>query len=530
MKKSIWSRKRILYTICFFLFCLIDNRVKNCSPLDGYGEVFRDLMGVVMAIIIFSHYRLADFKRWKIPYLVFSAICMIGAPVVYLMGKEYVSFPVDFAVIIVDVVLFGYILIHTFIHIVVEKNKPRLNVKLAAVWGIMMLLMIVSGSHYIWPLAYLLMFGCFYLTDFTRQEQEDLFQGMLNGIILSFFILQGLCFVVRPFDYADARYRGFFANPNWNALYYLEVLAAVYAKIIYVTKKQFSKWIRCYYWLGAGVVLGFEFMTIGRSGWVTAIVMTIWFLWFMGRLKVQKRYLKNAMILVLCFLLTFPLCFSAARYLPPVFHHVHWFYGEWSEDKVHSWDKWDSDKFIDLDEFADAALGRIIKSFGDLLQNLPLGIRAQAAEVSAVVPEPTPDPRIEAAVLTQEEAEDAFVVRSTIYSHYFKNLKLWGQPYEEQGFQLTPVYWIGHAHNIFLQYGTDFGIIPVLLFAGLIVAGCLKYAVSYKKRAEEKSAAYLWFLMIPALFGMFEYSWGVGSLSITMLFIAWREVLVQKEN
>ena len=44
------------------------------------------------------------------------------------------------------------------------------------------------------------MFVCFYLTRYTEQEKEDLFQGMLDGIILGFFLLQGLCFVFRPYD------------------------------------------------------------------------------------------------------------------------------------------------------------------------------------------------------------------------------------------------------------------------------------------------------------------------------------------
>ena len=30
----IWSKKRILYTICFFLFCVIDQRTKTGSGLD----------------------------------------------------------------------------------------------------------------------------------------------------------------------------------------------------------------------------------------------------------------------------------------------------------------------------------------------------------------------------------------------------------------------------------------------------------------------------------------------------------------
>lgn len=38
----------------------------------------------------------------------------------------------------------------------------------------------------------------------------------------------------RPYD--NVRYQGMYNNPNLNALFYLEVLAAVFAKILYVTK------------------------------------------------------------------------------------------------------------------------------------------------------------------------------------------------------------------------------------------------------------------------------------------------------
>jgi hypothetical protein len=37
------------------------------------------------------------------------------------------------------------------------------------------------------------------------------------------------------------------------------------------------------------------------------------------------------------------------------------------------------------------------------------------------------------------------------------------------------------------------------------------------------------FVIIPAVFGLFEYSWGAGSLSITMLFLAWRAVIAAKK-
>ena len=65
-----YSRRRLLYALCFFMFCVIDQRTKTCSGLDGWLETFRDLTGVVMAVVIMSHYRLEDFRKRKVPYLV----------------------------------------------------------------------------------------------------------------------------------------------------------------------------------------------------------------------------------------------------------------------------------------------------------------------------------------------------------------------------------------------------------------------------------------------------------------------------
>lgn len=527
-----YSIRRLVYALCFLLFCVIEQRSKTCSGLDGWLETFRDLTGVVMAVIIMSHYRPAEIKKWKLPYLIWTAVCVIGAPLAFIWGKSNRPFLNDWVVVLLDVVLYGYIVIHTFISVVLEKQYPKLNRKFCGGWLVMMILMIVSRSTYIWPFCYLVMFGCFYLTNYGIEEQEDLFQGMLDGIIFGFFVLQGLCFGFRPYDSEDFRYKGFFSNPNWNALFYLEVLVAVFAKILWVTKNNCKKMTKVYYWIGAGTVLSFELMTIGRSGWLTAIVLVLMFLKFVAKFQITKRWWRNLATLSLCVLLTFPLCFGASRYLPPVFHHPVWFWGEWNESRVHSWDPWDSDKYVDIDEYMKVALGRIYGSFSNLLDHLPFSIKADAAEMgedmsSELIREELPENKIPA--LEPSQYHDGFLARKTIYQYYIRHLNLLGHPYEEQGFQLTVYYWIGHAHNIFLQYGTDFGIPVMILFAGLILWGLVLLWKGFAKRISAVDAASWMYLLIPALFGMFEYAWGVGSLSILMLFVAWRRVICCEE-
>lgn len=504
-----YSVRRLVYTLCFLLFCVIDQRLKSLAGM----EIFRDLTGVGMAVIIMTHYRLEDFWKWKVPYLVWTAGWAIGTSIAFFHRSDVADLG-DWLAIVVDVVLFGYILVHTFIGVVIEKKYPKLNLKFGMVWLVMMILMISSRSTYIWPFCYLVMFGCFYLTDFTKVEQDELFQGMLDGIILGFFAMQGCCFLFRPYD--EVRYKGAFNNSNLNAMFYLEILTAVFAKIIYVTRTRGSKWIKLYYWVGAGVVLSLELLTIGRTGWMTATVLSVVFCFFLKRHQIARRIWKSLLALSLCVVLAFPVTFSAVRYLPAVFHHRVWFDWEYRDYLVQSWDPWNSEKYIEIDEFFDAAVGRVLGGIRNLMEHSPFLLIVRAAGTGSSKEDP---------VLTPEQRGDALLVRGSIYKYYFVHLNLRGHPYEEQGFYLFETYRVPHAHNIYLQYGTDFGIPVMILFAILILWGIFLSGKQYRQRGKEQDAGFLMFFLVTAIFGLLEYAWGTGSLNILTMFVAWRGVI-----
>ena len=516
------KKRRILYMIVFAFAFFVDQRTKTCSALDGWVEFFQDMTGIVMAVIIMSHYRLDDFKKWKKTYIIWNIVWMTAFVPAFLWGKANHPFLNDWCIILVDIILFGYILIHTFISVVIEKNYPKINVKFAAVWVLMMLLMIFSRSDYLWPFTYFVMFGCFYLTDYSNEEEEDLFQGLLDGAILAFFLMQGWCFVFRPFDQVDMRYVGVYTNCNINALFYLEVLAAVFAKIIYVNRIKANRWKKTFYWLGTGVLFSFLFLTIGRTAWLTAFLLGLVFLGCLKVVQKRKKFITNGLLLVLCAGIVFPAVFGAVRYLPPVFHHPVWFFGEWNENRVHSWDAWDSEKYVELDEFLDTALGRVVDTVEGFLAESPLAMTVKAGawknEINTVP------------LLEDSEYTSGLLERKTIYQYYLEKLNLFGHPYDEQGFQMFSWYWVGHAHNIYLQYGTDFGIIVMLLFGILIVWAAESFVRRIIKECKEQEVGYLLFLLVPAVFGLLEYSWGVGSITVLLLFVAWRKVVCNEKE
>ena len=150
--------RRILYSICFCAFCVIDQRIRTAYGGNGWLETFRDLTGVVMAVLILSHYRSDDFRKWKIPYLLWTVAGIIGGIAAFLWGMKNQRSMNDWTVIILDVFLFGYIGIHMVIDFAVEKKRVKLNRKYACVWLLMMLLMIFSKSDLVWPVFYLIMF------------------------------------------------------------------------------------------------------------------------------------------------------------------------------------------------------------------------------------------------------------------------------------------------------------------------------------------------------------------------------------
>ncbi len=587
------SMKRMIYTICFFSLCLIDQRVKTAGGPDGWGETFRNLIGVVMAVLILSHYHPADLKKRRVPCLVWGVICIIGGAAFLIYGQPLAYFLNERIALAAGIFLCGIALILTLAEWFAERKRPRLNVRFACVWLVMLLLMSFSRSGHLWPTAYLVMFGCFYLTDYTQKEREQLFQGMLDGIILGFFLLQGWCFVFRPYD--AVRYVGVYTNSNLNALFYLVVLAAALTRLLYVYRLGRSLWLRLYYWVGTGAVLGFLFMTVSRTGWLTGAVLVFTALVFLGRILPRGNFwvsiIKNGLVAVLCFLLLLAPVFCAVRYLPPLFHHPVWFFGEWSEKKVHSWDDWDSEKYVSLDKLMNTAVSRIVKVTEELLDNAPdaagtaektaqeaqagetalrlevegVNMAADGAQADApqaggaqadgtqVDVKQTDDTRPDGtgaaqvtplqqqlydealaagyALRNPSDARKPLILRRTIYRYYAHLLNFRGYPDSEMAFQITPSHNIGHAHNIYLQFGVNYGIPVMLLFILLIIWSAAGFVRRFAREKTERAAGCLLILLVPAVFGLLEYCWGAGSLTVTLLFVVWRGMICdEREN
>ena len=70
----------------------------------------------------------------------------------------------------------------------------------------------------------------------------------------------------------------------------------------------------------------------------------------------------------------------------------------------------------------------------------------------------------------------------------------------------------------------------MVMFVILIAASLRKCWMDFKRTHSVETLGYGYFILIPALFGLLEYTWGAGHMAITLLFIAWRMVLVKDKD
>ena len=362
--------KRILWTVCVLFLCIIDQRIGSST-----GEpqlIFSACVVLVVGVFILTHYSIRDFLT--LPFVVWAVVCLIGAPAAMIWGQGHALYHGRFNTIVCILVLYGFILIRTFIAFIIEKKRPGIAPTGLALFGTLFLFIAFSRYNDKWPLMYLAAFFLFYLTGLTQEEKETFLCALQDGIIAGFFLIQGLAFVFRPYD--TLRYMGMYANTNMNALFYQAVYCAFLSRFCILEAHKYAECVnpislpeKIWKWAClafAAAMWPFVFLTMCRSALLGMGAATVLGGIYCIRHCAQKRLLHGlgyAALLALIACAGFPVVYGAVRYLPPLFHHPIWFYNDYSEERVHSNDPWDSPKFTGWEEVLKENLGR----FADLL-------------------------------------------------------------------------------------------------------------------------------------------------------------------
>ena len=202
-----------------------------------------------------------------------------------------------------------------------------------------------------------------YLTDFTEQECGRMLTALGGAVLAAFFVFQGLAFVFRPYD--SLRYLGLYANTNINALFYQMVYCVFFGYFCILELKRTHPFLKWGSFCFACAMWPFVLLTMCRSavlGMAAATAAGVGILLWKRRGARVSRCLLYLCGLFLGSALSFPIVYGAVRYLPAVFHHPIWFADEYSEEKVHSWDPYDSGKYTDWRDVLRENFGRFFPS------------------------------------------------------------------------------------------------------------------------------------------------------------------------
>lgn len=522
MKQKLIQGKSIFYTLIIIFLCIVDQR--RGSAAGHVQFIYINLAGIAICLLMFSTYRLKEFC--KLPYWLWSAVYWPGAIAVTYLCNDLIVYRGQWYTALLNIWLMGLLLIKLVIRIVCEKYRPSFSMKALLLFLGFILLACLSRNDSLWTWWYLFLFGMLYLTEFSSEDRKRLLNAVSNGIIISFFLLQGLAFVFRPYDVL--RYRGFYANPNINALFYSLVYCALLGKYcIYFGKDKEMKHcrtIRIGVLLLCGAMWSFVCFTMCRTA-MLSMAFTTACAGIYCLCKIRKKIIRNAigMIagLVLSIIICAPVSYCAVRYLPPLFHHPIWFEGEYLPIRVHSWDPIDSPKFIRWEQIMDELLGRWKQvDLSDLFAE-------DEAEQIMYIASADSDRMVARFVqsnmlLMNNYATSGVNVRVEIFKHYLGYLNMWGHTNDDDnaGFQITEISWVPHAHNLFIQMAFWFGIPSAIFLISWIGYGMITAArQAFRAPGDAGMLVVLLFYINIVVFGMLEIVWLTGQMSFTLLFV-----------
>lgn len=536
--------QRMIIAICVMLVCIATQRIQTVKWDTGIIELSRDSLGILMALIIMTNYKWTDVAKYKKIYLswaivgAIAGVCFTPA----MIARRAIFLKVDTIIIALGMYLIGFCIIHTIINVTVNMYRPKLYKPLLIIWSTMLLWMIYSRTEYLWPEAYFILFLCYYFTEQTNEQRCNTVHGMMDGIILGFMVIQAHALLCRPYD--RVRYVGNFCNPNHNCAFLCICLAGILAKILFISSAKCAKWVMGFYFMLLGACYALICMTVSRTGYITAVLLTIIFLIAYCIVNRKRVFFRMGILLVVIFLFALPVTYTAVRYIPTIHPHVIFYFQEgYSSERVTSMDPRDSHKYVSFEQLMNNVLGRFrlllpqymyqtFEQGGDEselkiasnVNTIPRGILlTMVNDGRAVVSEEVDRDKIPA--LTYEESRNAFLVRYTIYEWYFKHLSIRGMPYDEQGFQLTDNHWIQDTHNIYLDYGINFGYPVMIMFAVFVWWGILRLAKQGICGRNVKKIGALLIVFVPPIFGLLEFVWGAGMISTVAFYMCFKEML-----
>ena len=510
------------YTIIFALMMLID--WTKGSQAGSVWAVTVNCVGILLGIILFTILPKMQ-KSTKRQHVILWTFCIVVSGICFIpwhQGRGYLIW-LHYLTVVLNIAILGSLFIEVCMLRLWKRVKElsKYQKSMALLWVIMMLYMCISPLKSVWPIWFLCLFGIYYIVPISEERKRQLLQGVLNGVVVGFFAIQIWAYGFRPYDVV--RYTGAYMNANANALMYLITYAVLLVKVyqlLYQRTRYRVHWLVFYTVLLAGM-WGFMFMTGCRTAIYISILMTFVFgvLVFIRNFNNGVSYWNNicrvggcGVVLPIVVSVVFVACYATVRYLPCILHHPVWLEMEYAEWKVHSFDPWDSDKYVSFEELLTEINGRVKNIFA-----------AREAEHAVLLVS-------ENVVSDSMYGKEAYFgnsmnVRKQIYIEYLKRLNWRGHELEEGYIDITSAYHAYHAQNLWIQMAFYYGIPAGVLLLVLTACTGIRSLIGVLTHIPDE-----WYLFTALVwvgffgFGAMECVWYPGQMILFLIFFTQKDL------
>ena len=452
---------------------------------NNYGHYINgSYMSIALALVVLSLSELKLILHWR--NLIFSAIYWAACAASFL-HKVYDLSPDDrilYIWIYVGGWLWGVVAVATIVK-AVRRQLPRM------VWGYALLVLAFFASTWMhrydkwWPIMMAVCFGLLYLQKLEREQKLLLLTNFCRGIVLSFWYSWMFCLLHRPYHYNNfSRYNMTFSSVAMTGLYLVFVYAAALLLCIAQYRRDHKLCRMWFHYLTLGGIISYVYMSVSRTAMITIACMTLLtmgVIWLLENGKDKRQAFLMPVILLLCFVVLFPLVYTTTRCVPAIVNDpVHYPYEEF-RDTIYKNERKDSPKYMTFYHFLELSSGRVLTLFqGYLDRDKVLDEEISGEYASTVL---TRDMIRELYDAGGNESNDEITNgRLAIAKLYLSRLNWEGHD--------SVVITIGdtiyaHAHNSFIQVAYDHGIVCGVLFLLLMVVTLIRsilYGVRYYRQ------------------------------------------------
>lgn len=418
-----------------------------------------------------------------------------------------------------------------------EKITTKICYPYAALMSIWMILILIFRNGREWIVLMTVMFAVFYYCIWRWDKKDKLLQIFCNGIILNFIYMVIYSLMHRPYlRFRHNRFGMGFHTVTMTGYYLALVTAAIVVKM-FVQYRKTKRWMDCWKELSLlGIANAYLFMTLSRTGYLSAVVMQMFMLVFMCLLWEKKKVmslLAAGGLMIGVGVISFPMVFTAQRILPAVSNDPVYAEFEVWEYVVEKGDPKDSELYIDITAFL-KVMGN--KLFGLDMGNISLSSMEESIKEEMTAWKKQLDPvyvRNDSYMLSSEvemyEESDVSNGRFEIFQSYMDHWNMTG--HEDMGVPLADGSIAVHAHNTYLQLIHDNGLITGIVFVMLGVVSFVYAVVRYIKERREDSYLILTIAVILAfaMAGLVEWIFQINNFFGIALLVVITPLLFKME-